>query len=155
MKVDDVAGSYQDKKDTSECLEQYVVKEEEYRLLSRLCKGMKWKVRSQRWWTKRSMFRTYEYSSYMVDNIMELRLTGPGAFFTGAKVTAVDIPTEKEKKEGKLMMDRLPQNVALQEGTETFLTSPTYPEMLSKDNGKSTHCAWVLEAPKGHGIKIT
>ena len=153
--MDDVAGSYQDKKDTSECLAQYVPKEGEYRLLSRLCKGMKWKVRSQRWWTKRSMFRTYEYSSYMVDNIMELRLTGPGAFFTGAKVTAVDIPTEKEKKEGKLMMDCLPQNVALQEGTETFLTSPMYPEMLSKDNGKSTHCAWVLEAPKGHGIKIT
>ena len=91
----------------------------------------------------------------MVDNIMELRLTGSGAFFTGAKITAVDIPTSKEKKEGKLMMDCLPQNVALQEGTETFLTSPMYPEMLSKDNKKSTHCAWVLEAPKGHSIKIT
>ena len=101
------------------------------------------------------MFRTAEYNSYHVDNIMELRLTGPGAFFTGAKVSAVDIPTPEEKKEGKLMMDCLPQNVALQEGTETFLTSPMYLEVLSKDNRKSTHCAWVLEAPKGHDIKTT
>ena len=155
MRVDDVAGSYQDKKDTSECLAWYEAKEGEHRLLSRLCKGMKWKVRSQRWRTKGNMFRTAEYNSYHVDNIMELRLTGPGAFFTGAKVSAVDIPTPEEKKEGKLMMDCLPHNVALQEGTEIFLTSPMCLQVLSKDNGKSIHCVWVVEAPKGHSIKIT
>ena len=125
MKVDDVAGGYQDKKDTSECLEQYEVKEDEYRLLSRLCKGMKWKVRSSRSRPKGNMFSTAEYNSYHVDNIMELRLKGSGAFFTGAKITAVDIPTPKEKKEGKLMIDCLP-HVALQERTETFLTSAMY-----------------------------
>ena len=114
--MDDVVGSYQDEKDTSECLEYYEVKEEEYRQINRLCKGMKWKIRSQRRRTKGNMFRTSEYNSYHVDNIMELRLRGSGAFFTGAKITAVDIPTTKEKKEGKLMMDCLPQNVALQEG---------------------------------------
>ena len=62
------------------------------------------------------MFRTYEYSSSMVDNIMELRLTGSGAFFTGAKITAVDIPTSKEKKEGKLMMDCLPKMLLCRRG---------------------------------------
>jgi len=156
VKVDDVTDKTNNK-DPSECLAHYEVKEEEYRLLSRLCKGMFWKVRSaKRWRTKGNMFITNEeYNSFHVDNIMELRLTGSGAWLKGVKIIPVDIPTSKEKREGKLMMDCLPQSVALQEGTETFLTSPMYPEVLSKDNGKSTHCAWVLEAPKGHSIKVT
>ena len=98
----------------------------------RLCKGDRKNDRIQ---------LTTDEDDPIWDRIMTIKLFGPGSWFRGAKAVPVDISF----KGMPLEMACPPQKIELAEGGETFLTSPEYPEMLAK----STHCAYVLEAPKG------